>query len=146
MRLIAAMTLWLLVTAGCATRAELVRAEALIVRWQERATEREGQLKQLQSKLNGAEERLARAQADCQVGSLPGSPKPPASMSTGIDDQTIDSHRYAYLFSTQDDVTSQTTVHKIELVTRVRSLLRVRLLKQQLEKTLDRIKGLTDPD
>ena len=90
MRLIAAMTLWLLVTAGCATRAELVRAEALIVRWQERATEREGQLKQLQSKLNGAEERLARAQADCQAGSTLGSPKPPASKSSGIDDQTIE--------------------------------------------------------
>lgn len=34
-------------------------------------------------------------------------------------------------------------VHKIELVTRVRSLLRVRLLKQQLEKTLRKIKDLT---
>ena len=90
MRLIAAMTLWLLATAGCATRAELDRAEALTVRWQERATEREGQLKLLQSKLNGAEERLARTQADCQAGSSPGSPEPPASKSSGIDDKTIE--------------------------------------------------------
>ena len=37
-------------------------------------------------------------------------------------------------------------VHKIELVTRVRSLLRVRLLKQQLERTLSKIKDLTGED
>ncbi len=90
MRLIAAMILWLLVTAGCATKAELDgirgradRAEALMVHWHDRATERERQLKQLQSK-------LARAQADCQAGSSPGSPEPPASKSSGIDDSTIE--------------------------------------------------------
>lgn len=34
-------------------------------------------------------------------------------------------------------------VHKLELVTRVKSLLRVRLLKKQLEQTLRRVKRLT---
>ena len=97
MRLIAAMTLGLLVTLGCATRAEVARVsqranrtEALMVHWHERATEREGQLKQLQSKLNRAEQRLARAQAACQAGSSHGAPKPPASKSGGIDDKTIE--------------------------------------------------------
>jgi two-component system alkaline phosphatase synthesis response regulator PhoP len=35
-------------------------------------------------------------------------------------------------------------VHRIELVTRVKSLLRVRLLKKQLEKTLREVEKLTD--
>lgn len=35
-------------------------------------------------------------------------------------------------------------VHKLELVTRVKSLLRVRLLKKQLEATLDKIRTLSD--
>lgn len=36
-------------------------------------------------------------------------------------------------------------VHKLELVTRVRSLLRVRLLKKQLEATLQKMRKLRDP-
>jgi two-component system cell cycle response regulator len=35
-------------------------------------------------------------------------------------------------------------VHRIELITRVKSLLRVRLLKKQLEKTLREVERLTD--
>jgi two-component system cell cycle response regulator len=37
-------------------------------------------------------------------------------------------------------------VHRIELITRVKSLLRVRLLKKQLEKTLREVERLTDGD
>lgn len=37
-------------------------------------------------------------------------------------------------------------VHRIELITRVKSLLRVRLLKKQLEKTLREVERLTDRD
>jgi len=35
-------------------------------------------------------------------------------------------------------------VHKLELVTRVKSLLRVRLLKKQLDETLKRVQRLGD--
>ncbi len=68
MRLIAVMTFGLLVTTGCATTTELDRAseragraEALVTHWQQRAREREAQLKQLLYQLNGVQERLARA-------------------------------------------------------------------------------------
>jgi two-component system cell cycle response regulator len=37
-------------------------------------------------------------------------------------------------------------VHRIELITRVKSLLRVRLLKKQLENTLREVERLTDGD
>jgi len=72
MRLIALITFGLLVTAGCATTTELDRAseranraEALVTHWQQRAREREAQLNQL----NGVQERLASALADCRGGS-----------------------------------------------------------------------------
>ena len=86
MRLIAVMTFGLLVTTGCATTTELDRAseradraEALMTQWQQRAREREAQLRQLQHQLNGVQERLARALTDCRRGSSSGSPRPPAS-------------------------------------------------------------------
>ncbi len=82
MRLIALITFGLLVTAGCATTTEpnraserADRAEALVTHWQQRAREREAQLNQL----NGVQERLASALADCLGGSSSRSPRPPAS-------------------------------------------------------------------
>ncbi len=68
MRLIAAMTLALLVATGC---------------YRERANNAEAQLGQMQAELRRVKEQVKRAMKACQ-------PAPPASKGTGIDDAAIE--------------------------------------------------------
>lgn len=92
MRLIAAMTLGLLVTTGCATRTEqrrvserAVRAEELAGHYRARAGQAETQLGQARAELRRANERARPAQKTCNH--KPHAPKPPASKSGAIDEK-----------------------------------------------------------
>ena len=89
MRLIAAMTLALLVATGCATRADLDRArdeaahqQRVAAHYRERA---EAQLRQMQAELRKAKQQVKRATKTCQPTS-----RPPASKGSGVDKEKIE--------------------------------------------------------
>ncbi len=90
MRLIAAMSLALLVATGCASRADLdrVRDEAahqqrVAARHRERANNAEARLGRMQAELRKAMQQLKRARKACQ-------PAPPAARSKRLDDEAIE--------------------------------------------------------
>ncbi len=90
MRLIAPMTLALLVTTGCASRADLdqVRNEAshqqrAAAHYRGRANNAEARLRQMQAELRKAMQQVKRAKKACQ-------PAPPASKRGEIDAEAIE--------------------------------------------------------
>ena len=93
MRLIAAMTLGLLVATGCASRADLDRVadeaahqQRVAARYRERANNAEAQLRQMQAELRKAKQQVKRAKKACQ----PANSRPPASKGSGTDKETIE--------------------------------------------------------
>ena len=89
MRLIAAMTLALLVASGCATRADLDRArdeaahqQRVAARYRERA---DAQLKLMHAELRRAKQQVKRAKKTCQPAT-----RPPASKGSEIDNEAIE--------------------------------------------------------
>ncbi len=93
MRLIAVMALAVLVTTGCASKADLdrVRDEAAqqqraAAHYRERANNAEAHLRQMQAELRVAKQQVVRAKKACQ----PATSRSPASKGSETDRETIE--------------------------------------------------------